>query len=149
MLSVPVNNISVMLRQFLVFPGWTSTKQQIKCLAQGLDTMTTVSLQLAILWSPVLHSTKWAPAICFWSFWTVLFCLRSYVPVNSYGHVETVNKRRTYHAQWCRCVKWNIEWYIYMYRNHNYVLWTWQTRHHRNHTNTGGIWSIASEFARI
>ena len=31
--------------QFPVFLGWTSTKQQLKCLAQGQNTVTTVSLQ--------------------------------------------------------------------------------------------------------
>ena len=35
-LYVPVNNFSVMLGR--VFPGRTSTKQRIKCLAQGHNT---------------------------------------------------------------------------------------------------------------
>ena len=54
-LYIPVDNFLVMLGQFPVFLGWTSTKQQIKCLVQGHNTVTlpVVSLELATLWSPV------------------------------------------------------------------------------------------------
>ena len=49
------NHSSVMLGRFPVFQGWTSTKQQIKYLAQGHNTVTPpkVSLKLATLWSKV------------------------------------------------------------------------------------------------
>ena len=40
MLYIPVNNFSVMPGQYPVFMGWTSTKQLIKCLAQGHNTVT-------------------------------------------------------------------------------------------------------------
>ena len=48
-LYVPVNNFSVMSRQ--VFLDWTCTKQQIKCFAQGHNTVTqpVVRLELANL----------------------------------------------------------------------------------------------------
>ena len=41
----PNNNFSVMSGQFSVFLGWTSTKQRIKCLVQGLNTMHPSSLE--------------------------------------------------------------------------------------------------------
>ena len=48
MLYIPVNNFSVMLGQVSVFPGCTSTKQRIKCLAQGQNTVTTPALGLEL-----------------------------------------------------------------------------------------------------
>ena len=39
MLYVPVNNSSVMTEQVTVFLDWISTKQRIKCLAEGHDTV--------------------------------------------------------------------------------------------------------------
>ena len=44
MLYVPVNNFSAMSGQFPAFLGWTSTKQQITCLAEGHNTVTPVRL---------------------------------------------------------------------------------------------------------
>ena len=44
MLYIPVSNFSVMLGQYLVFLGCTSTKQRIKCLAQGHYTVALMSL---------------------------------------------------------------------------------------------------------
>ena len=49
-LYVPVNKFSVMSGQ--VFLGWTSSKQQIKCLAQGHNTVT---LSMVKLESTTLH----------------------------------------------------------------------------------------------
>ena len=40
MLYIPVNYFSAMPGRFPVFLGWSSTKQQIKCLAQGHNTVT-------------------------------------------------------------------------------------------------------------
>ena len=58
-------HFSVMSAWFPVFLGWTSTKQQIKCLAQRHNTVTppTVRLELATLQSPVYSSTIWATAL--------------------------------------------------------------------------------------
>ena len=44
-LYVKVTNFSVMSGQFPVFLGWTSTKQRIKCLVHGLNTMHPSSLE--------------------------------------------------------------------------------------------------------
>ena len=46
-LYVPVNNFSVILGG--VFLGWTSTKQRIKCLAQGHNTVTSLAMGLPLL----------------------------------------------------------------------------------------------------
>ena len=56
-LYVPINNFSVMLGQ--VFLGGISTKQWIKCLAQGHNTVTpqAVRLELTTIQSPVELST--------------------------------------------------------------------------------------------
>ena len=53
----------VMLRW--VFLGWNSTKQRIKCLAQGHNTVTllVVRYEQATLWSPVKYYTNWATAL--------------------------------------------------------------------------------------
>ena len=50
-LKSQTNNFSVKSEQFSVSLGWTSTKQRIKCLAQGHNTVTPegVSLELATL----------------------------------------------------------------------------------------------------
>ena len=55
MLYIPVYNFSVMLGQFSVFLGWTSSKQCIKCLVQGHNTVNSpaVRLDLATLRSQV------------------------------------------------------------------------------------------------
>ena len=50
MFHVPVNNFSVMSGRFPVFLGWTSTKQRIKWLAQGQNTVPDMSLKLMIIW---------------------------------------------------------------------------------------------------
>ena len=44
-----INNFSVMSRHFTESLGWTSTKQRIKCLAQGHNTMPPLSLKLVTL----------------------------------------------------------------------------------------------------
>ena len=49
MLYVPINRFSVVLRYFL-----SSTKQRIKCLAQGHNTVPPVSLELEAFLSKVL-----------------------------------------------------------------------------------------------
>ena len=54
-LYIPVNNSSVMLGQ--VFLSWTSSKERIKCLAQGHNTMPPVRLEPPTLRSWVQHST--------------------------------------------------------------------------------------------
>ena len=53
MLYVPVNNCSVMLRSFPFFLDRTSTKQRIKCLAQGHNTVASVSPELETFRSQV------------------------------------------------------------------------------------------------
>ena len=50
LLYVPVNNLSVMPRLFPVFLGWTSTKQRIKWLTRGNNTVSSVSLKIVIFW---------------------------------------------------------------------------------------------------
>ena len=62
-LYIPIVNFSVMSGR--VFLGWTSTKQRIKCLAQGHNIVTPprVRLKPATLPSPVWHSTNWATAL--------------------------------------------------------------------------------------
>ena len=54
-LYIYVNCVSVISRQFSIFPGWTSVKQRIKSLAQGQNTMTplAMSLELTTLRFPV------------------------------------------------------------------------------------------------
>ena len=47
MLYVPVNNRSGTPEHFPVFLGWTSTKQRIKCLAKGHNTIHPASLEIA------------------------------------------------------------------------------------------------------
>ena len=49
MFYIPVNNFSVMSGQLPVFLCWTSTKQRIKCLAHGHNTviLQAASLKLA------------------------------------------------------------------------------------------------------
>ena len=54
-LYVPLDNFSVMLGR--VFLGLTSTKQRIKCLAQGHNRVSPVRLEPATAWSGVKHST--------------------------------------------------------------------------------------------
>ena len=54
-LYIPVNILSVMLGW--VFLGWTSTKQGSMCLTQGHNTVQSVRLEPATLWSRVKHST--------------------------------------------------------------------------------------------
>ena len=54
-LYIPVNNFSVM--SGWVFLGLTSTKQRIKCLAQGHSALPRVMLEPASLRSKVKHST--------------------------------------------------------------------------------------------
>ena len=49
MLYIPINNFSVMLRQFPFLLGSTSTKQWIKCPAKRHNPVTPVSLELATL----------------------------------------------------------------------------------------------------
>ena len=49
MLYVPVNNFSVKSGRLSIFLGLTNTKQRLKCLAQGHNTVTPVSLKLATL----------------------------------------------------------------------------------------------------
>ena len=44
-LYISVNNFSVMSGKFPVFLGKTSTKQRIKCFAQGHNTVSTVSFE--------------------------------------------------------------------------------------------------------
>ena len=44
-LNVKITNFSVMSGQFPVFLGWTSTKQRIKCLVHGINTMHSSSLE--------------------------------------------------------------------------------------------------------
>ena len=58
-LSSPVNNFSVMSGQ--VFLGLTSTKQRIKCLAEGHNTVPSVSIEPATLQFQVKHSTTETP----------------------------------------------------------------------------------------
>ena len=53
-LYIPVNNFSVMLRCFL---GWPKTKQRIKCLAQGDNTVSPVMIKPETPLFQVLHST--------------------------------------------------------------------------------------------
>ena len=55
MLYIPASNFSLMLGQFPVLLGWTSTKQWIKCLAIGHNAVTlpVVRLEIATLQSPV------------------------------------------------------------------------------------------------
>ena len=53
MLYIQVNNFSVMLGHFPVFLGYTNTKQRIKYLAQGHNTVPPVSLEPATLLSEV------------------------------------------------------------------------------------------------
>ena len=55
-----VNNFSVISGCFPVFLVWTSiTKQRIKCLAQGNNTVPSVSLELAPLSLPLSPCTLW------------------------------------------------------------------------------------------
>ena len=49
MLYVPVNIFSVMFLQYPVFLGLTSTKQKIKSLAKGYNTVPLVSLKIGTL----------------------------------------------------------------------------------------------------
>ena len=46
---IPVNIVSIMMGHFPVFLHSTSSKQRIKCLAQGHNTVPPVSLELATL----------------------------------------------------------------------------------------------------
>ena len=55
MLYIPVNNFSVILGR--LFLGLTSTKQGLKCLAQGHNEVTLMRLELTTLGSQVKHST--------------------------------------------------------------------------------------------
>ena len=64
-LYVPVNSFSVM--PGWIFLGWTSTKQGIKCLAQGHSLVTPVKLESAIPGSRVKLSTIEPPrSMRFW-----------------------------------------------------------------------------------
>ena len=54
----PNQQYFVMLGQFPVFLGCTITKQQVKCYAQGHNTVTLVSLELATIRTPILCSTN-------------------------------------------------------------------------------------------
>ena len=54
MLQVPVINFSVMPGRFPVFLGCTSTKQRIKCLAQGHNTVPPISLELIVCAGAIL-----------------------------------------------------------------------------------------------
>ena len=51
LLYVPVNNFSVIMGWIPVFWGWTRIKQWMKCLAQGHNTVTLMSLELGNLHS--------------------------------------------------------------------------------------------------
>ena len=53
------------------FLGWTSTKQRIKCYAQGnnMATPLTIGLEPATPLSPVLGSTNWATAYSLHFLW--------------------------------------------------------------------------------
>ena len=68
MFYAPVKRFPVMSGWFPIFLGWTSTKQRIKYLAKGHNTVTpaAVSLELATVWSPVQPSTNWATALTFY-----------------------------------------------------------------------------------
>ena len=59
-----VNNFSHTSGWFLVFLGWTSTKQRIECLADGHNTVTPVSLEIATLQSHDWCSTEPLCSIC-------------------------------------------------------------------------------------
>ena len=65
-------------------PG-LSTKQWIKCLAQGHNTMTplTVRLKQATFRSPVYHSTNWVTALL----WNVLYF--KFTIIHELGHLGT------------------------------------------------------------
>ena len=66
MLYVPINNFSVMLGQFLVFLGWTITKQRVKCLAQGHKTVT---LELKLPLYPQSNAlVNWATLLLIFTF---------------------------------------------------------------------------------
>ena len=54
MIFIPVNNFSVMPE---CFPNWTSTKERIKRLIQGHNTVPLESLEPATKWSKVKHCT--------------------------------------------------------------------------------------------
>ena len=62
LLYVPVNNFSVMSWCFPVFMVWTSTKQRIRCLAQGHTTVPPLSIELGLL-----LAIKWIPNLV-WSY---------------------------------------------------------------------------------
>ena len=68
----PINNLSVI--KGWVFLGWTSTKLELMCLAQGHNTMTRARLQPAPPGSRVKHY-QWATALSF------LGCTSQFVPI--------------------------------------------------------------------
>ena len=87
-LYVPVNNLSVTSER--VFPGWTSTKLGLMCLAQGNNTVTPVRLEPAALRSRVKHSTAeplrslcCSRGMSIFSYW-----LRTLGPTDALTHVS-------------------------------------------------------------
>ena len=56
----PIFQFSFMSGCVPVYLGWTSTKLRIKCLAQGHNAASLVSLKPATPWSQVQHSYHWA-----------------------------------------------------------------------------------------
>ena len=121
MLNILINNFSVMSWQFPVFLGITSTKQPVKCLAEGHNTYTTVTLLTVSLKLATFDpkSSAFIPTKPLHSAYCNRNCLCQFREI-TWNQTTVVHRGSTLIMRvimWC----WG------------YITWRWR---HRNHVNT-------------